>query len=62
MVVSHCQYVRVKKGPVDLQFPRPRHCLRLLLRGPLQPSTDVTNVRDDEETRSQIDHRYKGNR
>lgn len=42
-------------------IPRPRFCLRLL-RGPLPPSTNVTNVLDDGGTGSQTVRRYKGNR
>lgn len=61
MAGSRWQWVRLKDQSLDQQILRPRFCL-LLLRDPLPPSTDVTGVVDDEETCSQIDHRYKENR
>lgn len=53
--------LRLKEESVVERIPRPRRCLRLL-RGLLPPSTNVVTAPDDEETHSQIDHRYKGNR
>lgn len=61
MAESHWQWVPLKEDRVVQQILRPRLCLRLL-RGPLPPNTNVTADSDKEETRSQIDHIYKGNR
>jgi len=61
MAGSRRLWMRLKEEQVVQWIPRPRICLRLL-RGPLPPSTNITTVPDDEETDSQIVHRYKGNR
>lgn len=63
MAESRWQWVPLKEDRVVQQIPRPRPrlCLRLL-RGPLPPNTNVATDSDKEETRSQIDHIYKGNR
>lgn len=61
MVVSRWRWIRLEEESVDRQFRRPRVYLHLL-RGPLLPSTNVTDISDRKEARSQIDQRYKGNR
>lgn len=51
----------LSKDQVVQQILRLQHYLRLL-RGLLPPNTNVRTISDKEETRSQIDHRYRGNR